>query len=259
MRNALLLLVVIAAPAHAQAVRAEPVHAGYAAYAAGLNVVVMDAEFLVAPSDYRVHLTYRTTGALGLVIYSHQDTTVEGRFVADHAVPRRFYSFGVLRGEQRVTQIDYPAGQPSVRQLVPPNDHEREPVPPDRQANTIDTLSAMAQLMRRVNATGRCDGRVVTFDGRRLSELAASTAGVQVLQHTSRSSFSGPALRCDFEGRQLGGFKLGEDPDELRRPQHGSAWFASLTPDGAKVPVLISFHTPWFGQAMMYLRDPETK
>ena len=92
-----------------------------------------------------------------------------------------------------------------------------------------------------------------TFDGRRLSSLEAHTVGEEVLPKTDRSSFEGPALRCDFEGRQLGGFVHDDDLNVLRRPQHGSAWFASLAPGAPPVPVRITFSTRILGAATMYL------
>ena len=235
------------------AARAEPVQARYAAYAAGLNVINLDAGFDITPSAYRVQIVYRTAGTFGFMVRGQQDTTVQGQFVADRAVPQRFYSAGVMRGQQRLTVIDYAGGQPIVRQLVPPTGNEREPVPAELQRGTIDTLSAMAQLVRQVNETGRCEGRVTTFDGRRLAELTARTVGTDSLAPSSMTSFTGNALHCDFEGRQLGGFMLDEGREQLQRPQHGSAWFAAITPGGQKIPVRISFHTRWFGDATMYL------
>ena len=234
---------------------AEPVQASYDAYAAGLNVLKMDATIDVGPASYRVRLAYRTAGAFSLVVHAQQDTTVDGGFANGRVEPHRFYSAGSLRGQTRVTQIDYQRGQPVVRQLLPPNETEREPVAPERQADTVDTLSAMANLVRQVNQTGRCDGRIVTFDGRRLSELSARTAGQDYLPETSLSSFKGRALHCTFEGRQLGGFKLDEDRTTLQRPQYGNAWFAAATPGGPMIPVRISFRTHWFGDATMYLTE----
>ena len=113
----------------------------------------------------------------------------------------------------------------------------------------------MAQLVRQVGSTGRCEGKVMTFDGRRLAELSARTAGREVLEPNSRSSFSGPALRCDFVGRQLAGFKKDEDRQELAKPKTGSAWFAPLSPGGQPVPVRVSFRTGLFGEAVMYIAN----
>lgn len=245
---AALLLLCLSAAAHAQ-----PVSAHYAAYSAGLNVLRLDAELAIGPRDYRVHLTYHTAGAVGALVRAEQDTTVEGAFVGDRPVPRRFHSFGHFR----LTQIDYPRGQPEIRALTPPNEEEREPVPSADQAGTIDSVSAMAQLVRQVNATGRCEGHSRTYDGRRLAELTARTAGREALEQTSRSSFAGPALRCDFEGRQLAGFRLDADRTSAQRARRGTAWFAATTPGGPMIPVRIQFETDYIGSLVMYLASPE--
>ena len=237
------------------AAQAETVRARYAAYAAGLNVIAMDAAFDVSPTAYRLQLDYRTTGTFGVFVRSQQSTVVQGAFAAGRAAPQRFTSSGTLRGEQRATEIDYRDGQPAVRQLVPPNDREREAVAAEQQRGTIDTLSAMAQLLSQVGRTGRCDGTVQTFDGRRLASLRSWTVGMTAIPASSVSSFSGPALQCEFEGRQLGGFMLNEDRERLQQPQRGSAWFAAVTPGGPMLPVRISFHTRWFGDATMYITD----
>ena len=249
---AALLLLCLSPAAHAQ-----PVSAHYAAYSTGLNVLSLNAELAISLRDYRVHLTYRTAGTVGLLVSAEQDTVVEGVFNGDRPAPRRFYSVGHFRGRPRVTQIDYPRGQPEVRTLTPPNEEEREPVAPADQAGTVDSVSAMAQLVRQVNATGRCEGHSRTFDGRRLAELTAHTAGREVLEQTSRSSFAGPALRCDFEGRQLAGFRLDADRTAAQRPRRGTAWFAAASPGGPMIPVRMQFETDLIGNLTMYLAPPE--
>jgi len=117
----------------------------------------------------------------------------------------------------------------------------------------MDTLSALAQLMRRVERDRTCGTSVHTYDGRRILEVAARTGGMERLEPTGRSTFSGPALRCDFEGRVVAGFLLGDNDPEHRRPLHGSAWLAPLAHEGPVVPVRIAFQTRWFGPATMYL------
>jgi hypothetical protein len=98
-----------------------------------------------------------------------------------------------------------------------------------------------------------CDTEVHTYDGRRVLDVVARTRGTDRLDPTARSTFSGSALRCDFEGRELAGFLLGEDDTEHRRPLHGSAWLAPLMPNAPPLPVRIAFQTRWFGLATMYL------
>jgi hypothetical protein len=223
----------------------------YEAYAAGLNVVDLDAQFDVTPARYQVRVHYRTAGAFRLMVRSEQDTLALGRFEAGRPVPQRFDSRGILNGKLRLTLIDYTDGQPTIRQLEPPNSAERESVPPERQRGTVDSLSAMAALLNLVRSTGRCDGGLTLFDGRRLAALEARTAGTQLLPPTGRSSFRGEALRCDFTGRQIGGFVVDADRADLMRPHMGAAWFAEV--GGEIVPVRMTFRTKWFGDATMYL------
>lgn len=126
-------------------------------------------------------------------------------------------------------------------------------MPQELQRHTMDTLSALAQLMRRVEQDRTCETSVRTYDGRRVLEVAAHTGGPERLEQTSRSIFSGPTLRCDFEGRELAGFLIGENDPDHRRPLHGSAWLAPLAPGAQPLPVRIAFQTRWFGMATMYL------
>lgn len=247
-RRTLLLLLLLPGAAHAEAVRAT-----YAAYATGLNVMNLEADFTLAPTAYRVHIVYRTAGTVGALFRGEQDTTVEGRFVAGRPVPQRFFSQGYFRGQPRVTQIDYAGGNPVVRMLVPPNEEEREPVPDALQARTVDSISAIAQLIRQVGSTGQCEGNATVFDGRRLSEIAVRTVGMEMIEPSSRSSFQGPALRCDFEGRLLAGFRRDGDPEQMRRPQRGSAWFAAVTPGSAPIPVRVAFQAPVIGTATLHI------
>ncbi len=232
-------------------VAAAPVAVAYVAYAAALPVLRLHASYAIGPA-YEVKLVFDTVGVFGLLLHAHVDSVASGALSDGRARPSRYYAFGDVRGHPHVTQIDYPAGEPKVVQLAPPVEEEREAVPAALQIGTIDSLSAMAELVASVARTGRCDGTRRTFDGRRLSELSARTVGEETLAPTGRSSFSGPALRCDLEGRQLAGFA--KDADRAAaKPLHGSAWFASLAPGTPAVPVRISFETQFFGAAIAYL------
>jgi hypothetical protein len=229
------------------------VQLSYDTYAASIEVMQMRVFFGLGPWNYRVDLEYHTTGLVGLFYRGRQTNTVRGIWRNDEAAPQEFSGEGTWRGQERRTLIDYDHGLPLVKELKPPQESEREPVPPPLQLNTVDTLSAVAQLMRRVEHDHACDTEVHTYDGRRVLDVVARTGGPEKLDETSRSIFSGPALRCDFEGREVAGFLLGEDDPEHRRPLHGSAWFAAVLPNAPPLPVRIAFQTRWFGLATMYL------
>ncbi len=244
-----LLALAMALPA-----RADPIPARYAAYVRGVEIVVLDTEIDVAPDAYRVRLQFQTVGPAAVAFRGTSDTVAQGRFVAGQPVPNRFFSTGVFRGTPRAIQLEYPGGTPQIRQLIPPPEEDRLPVPPEDQVRTIDSVSAMADLMHQVNATGRCERRTTVFDGRRLSALEATTFGPDTVPPSPRSRYTGPALRCDIVSRQTGGFMKDSDPATRGQPQQARAWFAAVTPGGPLIPVRITLLTRFFGEATLYLK-----
>ncbi len=249
----LILLAAILTPALAAA--QAPVQLGFTGRVAGLRMFTVDALVEQSEAAYRVELAYRTVGVVGALFSADLHSRVQGRFAQMNPQPQRFLNWGHWQGKPRQTLIDYPAGEPVVVALVPPNDGEREPVLPAEQAGTVDSLSAIAMLTRQFAATGRCDGGLRVFDGRRLSAIASRTVGEEVLEADRGSFFAGPAMRCDFEGRQIGGFWLDDDRNKAARPQNGSAWLARLSPGAPPVPVRMRFDVRLLGQATMYLTD----
>jgi len=228
-------------------------HVSYETYAGGIPVAQTKAGLSFNPRTYQIDLAYHATGLVGFLFSGHQFDHVEGSWQRGLAEPSRFVGQGEWRGVDRSTVIDYQQGKPVIRQLVPPNEDEREPVPEALQNHTIDTLSALATLIHVVAQTGRCETTVHTYDGRRAVDLEAHTVGEETLEATSRSAFAGKALRCDFSGRMLAGFKFGDDREHDSRPMHGSAWLAPVVAGGPPLPVRMVFETRWFGDATMYL------
>ena len=228
-------------------------HASYDVYAAGLQVAKLETGIDFGLWNYQMSQAWHTTGLAGLLFRGHQFDRVSGSWHGLDASPSAFLGRGMWRGKQRVAAIDYQRGQPVIRELQPPNNREREPVPQSLRANTIDTLSALAQLLHVVADTGRCDSSVDTYDGRRAVKIEAHTVGEEILKPSSRSNFAGPALRCDFSGRMIAGFKFGDDRAREAKPMHGSAWLAPVVAGGPPLPVRMAFETRWFGEAVMYL------
>ena len=99
---------------------------------------------------------------------------MRGLWDDDHAAPAEFFGEGVWRGQQRRTLIDYNHGVPVVKDLQPPQRTEREPVPPVLQLHTMDTLSALAQLMRKVELCELLRHTMRTYHGRRVPAVVAA-------------------------------------------------------------------------------------
>ena len=247
------ILVSLLLPCAALAQTPESIHAIYETYAAGMPVAHVETALSIRPRGYQIDLGYHTTGMIGFFLSGHQFDQVNGSWQGLRAMPSHFTSNGSWHGIARHTDIEYQDTRPIIRQLVPSIANEREPVPEALQANTIDTLSALVELVRVIETTGRCENQTHTYDGRRAVELEAHTAGEEVLQPTNRSSFAGKTLRCDLTGHMQAGFLFSDDRQRDRKPMHGSAWLAQVVPGGPPVPVRLSFETKWFGNATMYL------
>ena len=251
----LLLLLLPAGPSVAQnAAGPATVHMTYSGSALGFEVMQVEAALTSDAAGYRVDISSRTVGLLAAFVRSEQHTTVWGLWRGGRAEPTRFWSWGHLRGAPRVTLIDYQAGQPVVRRLEPPNEHEREEVPERSRAGTVDTLTAVAILIHRVADTGTCDGDERVFDGRRLSVVAVHTVGRIMTANGDAGPYQGEALRCAFIGRQLAGFLL-DGPGWAHEPHNGTAWLARAVPGGPPLPVRISFETRWVGEVDLTLTD----
>jgi len=242
----------LAVPAAAVAQDQVQAHASYSAYIGGLHVADMEADIGLGPNSYQVNIAYHTTGITSIFVHGNQSYAVTGSWAGMSPRPNEFVSQGQWHGEQRVVRIDYQQGSPVIRELVPTVDVPRAPVPAALQQNTIDTVSALAQLVRTVGHTGTCGGSVRTFDGRRIATVQAVTGTREMLPASSRSLFSGNALRCDFTAQQTAGFKL-DDADKEHKPLHGSAWLAALSNNGPPLPVRLSFETRGLGSVTMYL------
>jgi hypothetical protein len=228
--------------------------ASYEGYVLGLHVFDMTFSASLQPSAYRVDASFRLAGALAAFWHAEGSTTVSGQFVDGQAAPRELVSTGRYSGVAHMLRIDWKDGSPDIVQMVPSREKDREPVPAADQANTVDTLSAIAGLMQRVAATGRCDTTARTYDGTRLAELSAQTAGRELLKPTPRSSFQGEALRCDLTVRMLGGFLRDDDTAEARRPKQVTVWVARVQPGGPPIAVRAAFNAAGSPGATMYLR-----
>jgi hypothetical protein len=251
-------LLLLAAPAAADT---QPVRAHYTGYVAGLPVLHLEAEFQFgADGRYQVATRFRTAGIVATFVSGEQVSRTEGmmpRQADAPLVPARYAMEGLWNGRTRRIAVDYERGAPVVRALEPPNTDEREPVPPEQQAGTVDVLTALAGLTRAVAQTGRCEGQVATFDGRRRTDFAASTLGPVTLPPERRSSFAGQTTLCRFVGRQVAGFHRTWDRTEAERPREGRAWIARVLPDAPPVPVRIEVESGFVGTATVHLTRVE--
>ncbi len=236
-----LLPVLAAAPA-----LAERVEADYAVTALGMTIMEVRVGYDTTERGYALAFTSRLRGMASAMGDARQETRASGTWSGAGVQPVRYDANGVWRGEPRRTVVEWQGAQPVIRTMVPPNEAEREEVPAARQRGAVDSLSAVARLMRQVGRDGRCDSTGEVFDGRRLTTMTARTVGWEQLP-PARGEWSGRALRCQFEGRLVAGFHRDNNGEEARRPTPGTAWFGEVVPGVPPIPVRIESQTRWFG------------
>jgi len=241
MRALALLLLLLAAPA-----RAAPVDVTYTLTALGLTVLEITARMEIDERGYRVEARSQTTGAAAVFVRGGQTTISEGQWRGADAVPQRYRAEGVWRGEQRRTHLDFEGARPVLRSLVPVMEPEREAVPQARLDGALDTLSALVWMARLAGQGQRCDGRTMTFDGRRLQEWTARTEGRQELVAVG-GSFRAPALRCAITTQLIAGFRRDESRETTGRVIPGTVWLGQVSPHIPPIPVRVDMETSMFG------------
>jgi hypothetical protein len=252
MRRIALLACLLAAPA-----AAEPLRATYGVQAAGFSVMEVRALLdLARAGTYRIEAQVRPLGLAARLFPGEQTTRAEGRLSPDGPQPLSYLAEGVWRGETRRVRLDYRDGLPAVAAMEPPNEREREPVPPELARNTVDNLTALVLLARQSAETGRCDGEAAVFDGRRRLDISARTEGWFTLPG-GRGHQAGPLLRCRLESRLVAGFRFQDDRATAGRPQRTIVWIAPPRETGAGLPVRVEFESRLFGTVLAELRELE--
>lgn len=253
MRTPTALLVLLGLPFAARADPVPPaVQLVYDGYTSGFHVLSITTDLNVTTTGYQIEMTGHTAGMVGVMYHARWHTVSDGRWAGPDAVPLHYDNEGVFGGEPRHVAIDYMDGDPVLRALVPLDDHEHGPVPAALQKHTIDGLSVLALAMHQIMESGTCGGAVTTFDGRSVEARTLHTVGMEQLPATSRSSFQGPALRCDIDSRVLAGF-FHNDPNEPQRAYTDSMWFARISPELPPLPVRFTATTHHIGRTLLYL------
>src|SRR4051812_31416952 len=117
---AAIVLGLLSVTANTASAQVAQVHLAYDTYAAGVEVMQMQAFIGIGPWNYQIDLDYHTTGLVGLLYRGHQTNMVRGVWQGDRAEPAEFFGEGVWRSQERRTLIGYDHGVPQIKDLRPP-------------------------------------------------------------------------------------------------------------------------------------------
>lgn len=233
-------------------------HLTYNVYARGFRAMVLEATLDFDRDQYRVTMSDHTVGLIGALFTNRVASSASGTLAGGVPHPTHYESAGYSRGADRHTVIDYAGADPRVDVLTPV-EANRDKVPPSETIGAVDTLSAIAGLVRQVAETGHCSASLRIFDGARLTDLAVHDEGNAPLPPDDRSPFSGTALRCDFTTTLRAGFIHNADYARNHLPQHGTVWVAPAAAGGQPVPIRATFTTVDHGTIAVFLQRADAQ
>jgi hypothetical protein len=204
-----------------------------------IPLLEIESRSRVAPSDYAMDVEMETVGIVDLLFSWRANQATRGAMTSAQVSPRSFKSASEFRGRRQDIDLGYgPQGLDRERiegSTVDPS--EREEVPAELRRDTVDPLSAVVQVSRRLVAGGSCAGTARIFDGVRRYDLNYEDLGERELEDGEK--FTGRARLCRATMVPIGGFWRPRDrePDSLH---HIDAYWAAPWPGADPVPVKLA-------------------
>lgn len=227
----------------------------YDIYNKGLHVITMKADYQLTPTTYTVKANFASAGMASLVFSLNTNATVNGVFKNGHAFPGTYQSIGKDKnGPFKLVMNSNYGSKTDITTLEPARGDDRDALTPAQLTHSLDTLSAMADLIYRVRTTGKCDSQFNLLDGLRSFTFHSETVGETEMPSTWTSPYEGKAILCTAVAQQVGGFKThSRNRKLLSQPQPGSIWFKNIEGIGY-LPARFDFKNPKMGMVTGILR-----
>jgi hypothetical protein len=250
MRWLLVLLVLAAYPAAAQAPAADPgrLRLDYDIEFTGLTIATMDIDVGLGERAYDVNTTIATTGLFATLYPLTVQARTEGRVSGGRPLAERHRSETRGRSGTRVVEASYRDGKLVAfrRTADPPEPQPESLVPEAERRESSDPATAILLVVQSVLSGRGCAQQIVTFDGRRLLVVRFADGGnVAPPRSVSRSFGRRATVSCSFVYQSTDGVTPAP-------PRQGRAWLARVRPD-AMAPLRVELDTRW-GTAVVQLR-----
>jgi hypothetical protein len=180
----------------------------YAIYIGGLEALVANVSIASDRQHYDIEIKANTAGAIGKLFPWDVHIASKGNVAGDVLQPIEHVQRSSFQGKDRAVTLTYDGHGGFLERKVLPDakEDDRDPVPPEMTRDTLDIVSGILAGLRTVDRTGKCDGRVPVFDGRRRFDLVYADNGHETLEPSGVSIFGGDALRCDVKVQPVAGF-----------------------------------------------------
>ena len=212
----------------------------YEAYLGGMHAVSFKARVGMGEADYRAQVRLRSDGLLAKLVDFSLDAEAAGLAGSGGLRPQQFQVASQWRESTgRLVEISYAEdGAPALRVEPPAEEDDREEVPEALRWDTLDPISATLELVRQLARSGRCEGEVAVFDGRRRYNVIIHHLGETILEASDVAPYGGPAVRCGVSFERIAGFWRNarrQDSDEAMV----EVFMAPMTASTPPVPVRI--------------------
>jgi hypothetical protein len=180
----------------------------YKAYVGGLHVLSFQARVGLGAADYRGQVRLRSDGLLAKLVDFSLEAEAAGLAGSEGLLPRRFNVASQWRESTgRLVEITYAENGAAALRVEPPaEEDDRDEVPAALRRDTLDPISAVLSLVRRLADSGSCKGEVAVFDGRRRYDVSTRDLGRTTLEASDIAPYGGPAIRCGITFRPIAGF-----------------------------------------------------
>ncbi|MCC7274235.1 MAG: DUF3108 domain-containing protein [Alphaproteobacteria bacterium] len=224
----------------------------YDVYTAGVPSLTLHLQVDVSPRSYRIVADMETQGIIGFLFPWTMRADVEGAVAGEDLRPALYRSTSLLFGRERTARLAYAGdGTVTVETNRVPGDERRQPVDAAMRKGTVDVLTALLRVARRLEASGHCAVMVPVFDGRRRYDLTFADADPATAARTVPAN----ARTCIASMQRLAGFLksgLGWDEDDDARA--AAVAVARVFADAPMMPVRLELATA-IGMAQAVLEE----
>ena len=189
--------------------RSKTIVAEYTFYFGGFTILQATTIIELKRKSYKVVSRSETDGLLNLFFEWSGQATSKGNFLEWRSVPILHQNIGKRAGNVRMTVLSYESSGKLISSDIqpPPDLSEVFPLPRSLVKETIDPLTAIVQMNRRLERGMGCNATFPVFDGRRRYDLTLVDRGETTFKQTPFSIFQGKANVCTINVNMLGGHK----------------------------------------------------
>lgn len=227
----------------------------YAVYAGGFRGMTAKVDSVLLGDSYQTRVELELNDLLSLFTNFELKARGSGMATSEEAAPQSFSSY--IRDKKkrlRLVEIAYDSPEAPRVEVIPSAERDdRQEIEPALRDDALDPVAAGFALLRRFEKSGRCEGGLPLYDGRRLYALSVKDRGTRTLSSDGAGTFSGKAHLCHIDIIPLAGFQ----EREIRKkkiPDSLKVWVAKPAGLDRLVPVRLDI-----GKLRLHIIAAETR